>query len=208
MGIQADFSGAFAKTRALKATPQAAKLQAQRWLSETRRDLQASAGAMKKSWAPGKAIGQMPRNIGQYIATTGTGWVLGVGTGLGGTQSVKYAKIQDEGGTTHPKVTERMRRWAWYMAYAGTGAQGEKMFRATFGHAARGMARLAGRQAKERSFGLYRAIALTKKPTLTVPIPASRWFTSIIDRREPVLREMMDPQVVYNVASQMTGGKG
>jgi hypothetical protein len=49
---------------------------------------------------------------------------------------------------------------------------------------------------------------LTKKPFLTVHVPASRWFTKVINRREPVLYELMSAESIYKVASQMSGGKG
>ena len=208
MPITADFSGAIAKTRALLQVPNAAKKQATQWASETVPDLKTSGLAMQKSWNPGKGKSQMGRNVGMNIEGTAALWAITVGTGVGGTLSVKYAKIQDEGGTTHPRVTEKMRRFAWAMAYGGAATQAEKKFRATFKHAARGMAKIAGQQAGQRTFGMWRAIALTDKATLTVHIPASHWFTSVIDRREPILREMMDPETIFNAASQMTGGKG
>jgi hypothetical protein len=208
MGITADFSGAIAKTMALKAVPQAAKRQATQWASQTVQDLKRSASQQQKSWFPGQAKGQMSRNIGMQVGVSPGLWTIAIGTGVGNTVSVKYAKIQDEGGVTHPRVTPKMRRFAWAMAYGGAAARAEKKFRAVFKRAGRGMARTAGAQAGQRTFGMWRAIALTDKATLTVHIPASHWFTSVIDRREPALAEMMSPEVVFNVASQMTGGKG
>ena len=211
MPITADFSGAIAKTRALLQVPNAAKKQATQWASETVPDLKTSGLAMQKSWNPGKGKSQMGRNVGMNIEGTAALWAITVGTGVGGTLSVKYAKIQDEGGTTHPGIIKGMagiKAHAWKMLYGGQAAMAEKKFSATFKHAARGMAKIAGRQAAQRFGGMWWAIAHTDKPYLTVHIPASHWFTSVIDRREPILREMMDPETIFNAASQMTGGKG
>lgn len=38
---------------------------------------------------------------------------------------VKYAQIHNDGGTTHPTVTKKMRRWAWAMYYE----TGDPMFK-------------------------------------------------------------------------------
>ena len=178
MGIKADFSGAFRKTDALQACLPEFRRQATKWSSETVRDLQKSAASMQKTIAHhGHKTSQMQRNLGQVIQSSGTGFQVVLGSGLRGTLESKYARMQDEGGTTHPRVTPRMRRWAWAMY-------------------------------SQYHEGLYKGLALTKKDRLTVNIPASHWFTSVIERREPILREMMDPEVVYNLASQRAGGKG
>ena len=204
MGLHADFSGAFAKTRVLKTTPRAVKLQTTRWLAETRRDLQRSAASMQKSVGPlHKKTSQLARNIGQTITTSGSGWVFSVGTGIGGRVSVKYAKIQDEGGVTHPTVTDRMRRWAWYAYRVEQGVQ-----RRTLKKMLPSMGTKMRKETARMGASKYLAIALTKKAKLDVTIPASHWFTAVIERREPMLREYLDPDVVYNIASQMSGGKG
>jgi hypothetical protein len=121
-----------------------------------------------------KKTSMMGRNIGHLIAAGDDKWTIAIGTGIGGKQTVPYAKYQDEGGTTHPTVTKRMRGWAWYM-YA---------------------------KWKEERF---RWLALTKKSKLDVVIPASRWFTSIIEQRKPILTAQMQPAAVLKVA-EMTAG--
>lgn len=179
MGIRADFTGAVRKTNTLAACMPELRRQATKWSSETVRDLKKSAAAMQKSlqYPGGKHTSQLMRNIGMKVLPTSQLYIA-IGTGLMGTQETKYARIQDEGGTTHPTVTPKMRRWAWAM------------------------------YKKSKGMDKYKGIALTKQEKLTVKIPASRWFTSVIEEREPILLEMMDPEVVWNLASQRAGGKG
>lgn len=68
--------------------------------------------------------------------------------------SVKYAAIHNEGGTvvTHPRITPKMRRFAWAKYYeSGGGAKGQK-----------------GRETGDAA--MWKAMALTKKATLTVRV--------------------------------------
>ena len=116
--VQVDMSGAIKKTAAMLKLPQAAKMQVTDWASKMVLDLQLSAKAQRKSWEKGRAVGQMSRNIGFVISPTAeSGWTVLIGTGVHGRMTVVYADIQDRGGTTHPTVTPRMRRWAWAMMY-------------------------------------------------------------------------------------------
>ena len=117
IGLRADFTGAIRKTETLKALPRAHKYQATSWTAETIRLLMRSAANMQKSSKYKKKTSLMGRNIGQLIAAGDERWTIAIGTGIGGKQTVPYAKIQDEGGTTHPNVTDRMRGWAWAMFY-------------------------------------------------------------------------------------------
>jgi hypothetical protein len=52
----------------------------------------------------------------------------------------------------------------------------------------------------------YKWIAMTKKARLTVPIPESKWFSGVIERRQELLDFMMSPAVVFDMAMNM-GGK-
>ena len=65
---------------------------------------------------------------------------------------VPYAAIHNEGGdiNTHPRITDRLRRYAWHMAYALSGSKG----------------RLPKDLPEEAA--KWRAIALTKKQRLNV----------------------------------------
>jgi hypothetical protein len=201
--VAVDFSGAFHKTAALKALPKAERHIIGQWASDTVQILKRRAAGMQTSVRQygGKKTGQLARNIG-FVIKGGEGvTVAEIGTGVGGTQSVKYAMIQDEGGVTHPKVTEKMRKWAWAMYYQ------------EFGREIRGM-HLRGaerRGAKEtyRAIGnKYMAIALTKQPTLTVRVPASHWFSAIAEARIRDLEEAMKPENQMKVAEGMASAQG
>lgn len=51
----------------------------------------------------------------------------------------------------------------------------------------------------------FKGIALTKKSRLDVRVPGSRWFSSVIEHREPVLSDLMQPDHVMKVAQGMSG---
>lgn len=173
--ITADFSGAIRQTATLLKLNKAHKYVATEWAADTVRILKMQARAMQKS-GKGRKTGQLARNVGMIVGAQEELWTVVVGTGIGGTQSVRYAKIQDEGGTTHPRVTKRMRRWAWFMYY-------------------------------ETGNDMYRGIALTGKKKLDVKIPASHWFSGVLEYRERDLSEMMNPDHVLKVAQGMAGVK-
>jgi len=116
-GLRADFSGAIRKTEMLKAVPRAHKYQATSWTAETVKLLMRSAADMQKSSKYKKKTSMLGRNIGFLVAAGDKRWQIAIGTGIGGKQSVPYARIQDKGGTTHPNVTDRMRKWAWWAFY-------------------------------------------------------------------------------------------
>lgn len=160
-----------AKLNAQRNIPKANKYQLTKWLAETVREAKRSAASMQKA-GKGEKTGQMGRNIGMTVETTGDMTHGLVGTGVGGMQSVKYAKIQDEGGITHPTVTAKMRRWAWAMFH----------------------------ETKDEKF---KWLALTKKGKLDVRIPASKWFSGVIDSRRTLLDEMLSPQYVLKVAETL-----
>lgn len=65
---------------------------------------------------------------------------------------VPYADIHNSGGTTHPRVTRKMRRYAWAMFFRNGGKNGG--------------------EAADR----WKALALTRKETLTVRIPQRRFL--------------------------------
>lgn len=117
IGLRADFTGAIQKTQTLKALPRAHKYQCTSWTAETIKELMRSAAQMQKSSKYKKKSSLMGRNIGKFIGVGDERWTIAIGTGIGGKQTVPYAKIQDEGGTTHPNVTDRMRKWAWWAFY-------------------------------------------------------------------------------------------
>ncbi|HUT61295.1 MAG TPA: hypothetical protein VNA25_25890 [Phycisphaerae bacterium] len=175
MTITANFTGADKKTEMMKKLPLSAKKQLTIWSTGTVKALKEAAGAMQKAYKypGGKKTAQLARNTSFIIESTGAnGWRSTIGTGLRGSQSVRYAWIQDKGGTTHPRVTPRMRKWAWW-AYSESGNE------------------------------MYKGMALTKKSTLNVKVPASGWFTKTVKHREQFLREFMSDMAIMRQAEKM-----
>jgi hypothetical protein len=178
-GIQADFTGAFAKTMILKNIPKATKYQLTRFSADTVKSLKVSAMGMKRADKYRRKSGALARSVGFRIESTGgyyRGTIgTGVGTGVSSRSAEKYAMIQDRGGTTHPTVTKRMKGWAWYMFY----------------------------RTKEEKF---KWIALTKKSKLTVRIPASAWFTSVWEQKLSFLNSnYLNDRVILETAQKMSG---
>lgn len=199
--LQADFAGAIRKTQTLYSVPKAARTLLSIWAAETVKELKRSAAELQRS-GKGKKSGQLARSVSFAVDLAGETYKVSVGTNLPGAGvSSKYAHIQDEGGVTHPTVTPRMRRWAWFMFYK------------SFAGAVKGL-RLSGaarRGAFETFKGMdskYKAIALTKKAKLDVTVPASHWFTRVIDERRPVLAETMLDTAILKKAEEMGGAGG
>jgi hypothetical protein len=164
--LKADFAGAIRKTATLMQVPAAHKLQATYWSSETVKELMASADRMQKS---PKKTSLMKRNIGQKIIGNNSAWSITIGTGVGGKQTVPYARIQDQGGTTaaHDIFPRKGKALAFMRG-------GEMTFLRHVHHPGS-------------------------------KIPASGWFSNVIDKREPILRERMQPDVVLKLAEVMAG---
>ena len=173
MKFTVDASGAVKKTATLQTIHRAAIKQAQTWGGEAVFALKDRVRDMQ-----GAGTGRKTSQLGRSIGMKTTGNIIQIGTNLNRVGDVKYARIQDEGGTTHPRVTPKMRRWAWWMYYKSKQLDAK-----------------------------YKAIALTKKATLTVKIPRSGWFTDTMDTWERVLPAYMDPMVLYREAEKMLGGK-
>ena len=91
---------------------------------------------------------------------------------------VPYAPIHNWGGTTHPTVTPRMRRYAWWRYYAAGG--GKK----------NGTGKTAGGEEAEQ----WKRLALTKKKKITVRIP-QRQFLGTSARLEETIRKELENEV-------------
>ena len=200
--ITADFSGAIRQRATTLKLTRAHKFVVTEWAADTVRILKMQARAMQRS-GPGRKMGQLARNIGVLVGAEEERWTVVVGTGVGGTQSVPYAKIQDEGGTTHPRVTARMRRWAWFMYYKEQGIQ-RRALKKDFPNMPAAMRKETARMASSK----YLGIALTKKEKLDVKIPATHWFSGVLEYRERDLQEMMSPEHVLKVAEGMAAAEG
>jgi|GEM_PF-3543874 len=196
--LQADFTGALKKTLTLHSIPKAARKLLSIWAAETVKELKRSAAELQKS-GTGKKTGQLARSVSFAVDLSGEFYRASVGTNLMASGvSSKYAKIQDEGGVTHPTVTPKMRKWAWFMY--------RKEFRAEIrGLGLRGAAKRGAAETYHAVGNKYLGIALTKKSKLDVKVPASRWFSRVIDERRPVLSEMMLDTAILRKAEEMAG---
>ncbi len=158
------------KRAAIRNIPKAQRYCLERWLAGTVTDAKRSAAAMQAS-GRGRKTGELARNIGMDVQGSTDNFTGLVGTGVK-TKSVVYARIQDQGGVTHPTVTPKLRRFM-FAKFHETGDE------------------------------KFKWIALTKKQRLDVRIPASYWFTSVIEKRTPLLNQAMQPAEVLRVAEAM-----
>ncbi len=87
---------------------------------------------------------------------------------------VVYAPIHNEGGTVHPKITPKMRRFAWakYYELKGGSNGGVKPRKGQ----RKGSSGASSGQAVPEEAEKWKRLALTKKETLTVNIPQRRFM--------------------------------
>lgn len=194
-GIKADFGGALRKTQVLARIPKATKYQATLWGSDTLRMLKERARSMQKA-GKGRKTGQLARNVGMEVSANPERWQILLGTGVGRTLQVKYARIQDQGGAIKMK---------------------DKMLTIPLG-STKGLIRNfpGGFFFKSRAGNLIYAMRSGKgkrariKPLFVlkdqVTLPATHWFSGIVSARKADLGEMMKPGTVLRVAEGMVGG--
>lgn len=191
--IKVDMEGQRLKSSTLRAVPRAFQRNATMWASQTLLYIKKELGSYFRR--PPKELDQ---RLGMKVVKTGPDSaqiLLGTG-GYVGKNEVVYAKIQDEGGWTNPRVTPAMRRWAWAMFYKG------------FKSEIRGMGlRGASKAGAFATFGgegnVFKSIALTKQDRLHVKLQALHWFTRPIAERMPELKATMSPEGVWATAQQM-----
>ena len=87
---------------------------------------------------------------------------------------VVYAAIHNEGGTIHPKITPKMRRFAWAKYYELKGeAKGAQKPRKGQKN---GITKSVGNQPAAEEAEKWKRLALTKKETLTINIPRRQFM--------------------------------
>ena len=83
---------------------------------------------------------------------------------------VVYASIHNDGGTVHPQITPKMRRYAWAKYYElGGGSKGSQKGR-------KGSKKGSGGSAAPLAAEKWKALALTKKKQLTIHIPQRQFM--------------------------------
>lgn len=87
---------------------------------------------------------------------------------------VAYASIHNEGGTVHPRVTPKMRRYAWakYYQLGGGGESAQKGPKR--GKTGKSAGRGGGTNLAEAE--KWKRLALTRKETLTIEIPKRQFM--------------------------------
>lgn len=101
-----------------------------------------------------------------------------------------YSRIHNEGGITHPKVTPKMRKWAWanYYEQVGKVTTNKKT----------GRSYQSWSSDKSAKINFYKAIALTKKTQLNVTIPKRQFMG-----KAPELNSMIKADVLGYVEKIM-----
>jgi len=118
--IRTDFAGQINKSNILRQLPRAFKTNANAWAADTiRYIMQKNQGGGGSFMSFKRAPKEIEQNLKHTFTSTGPqSGILTLGTGgYVGKNPVIYARIQDEGGVTHPTVTPKLRRFAWAMFY-------------------------------------------------------------------------------------------
>ncbi|KAA6347833.1 hypothetical protein EZS27_004698 [termite gut metagenome] len=97
---------------------------------------------------------------------------------------LKYAPLHNWGGTTHPNVTPKMRKWAWRNYFEQTGIKKSDSKKEK-----KEKAESASDNAKK-----WKALALTKKEKLDVKIP-QRQFLGESKELSDEIRQMTDTEI-------------
>ncbi|MBQ9887745.1 MAG: phage virion morphogenesis protein [Bacteroidales bacterium] len=101
---------------------------------------------------------------------------------------VIYAEIHNEGGTVHPRITPKMRRYAWAKYYAlGGDGKGPQKGR----NGAKKVSSATGSAEAEK----WKALALTKKESLTIKIP-KREFMGPSEELNARIRTYVEEEVL------------
>jgi hypothetical protein len=188
--VTVDISGAIKKTAALFKLPAAAKKQVTDWSTESVLVLKRAASNLKKT---DHKSGDLARGVGMSVEIGSSGYNITIGTGVGGTKSVKYARIQDEGGTITAKGKYLTIPFPGVSGTANNYRGNSFVFRSKAGNLI-----IAERKGKN---GLRPLFTLKHQ----VNIPATQWFTYNMEQRVPMLNEAMSEEAVFKRAQELSG---
>lgn len=193
VSIKVDMAGAMRKTATLRSIPRAFRRQGQDWASKTVRYI-------KQSYKGGAVFRRPPAEfdarLDMRVKMQDEELLIVIGTGTEiGLEEVKYARIQEEGGTVrpigHPFLTIPL------PGVKGSASQYPHAFLAV---TARGQWLLAEPKGKT---GIRPLFLLRRQVTL----PARRWFSRPIAQRQSELTQMMSEDAVWARAERMAAGK-
>jgi len=192
MDIRVDLEAAKKLMGELYGLPHATNHIINQWAADTVAMLKRRASGMKKSGA-GRKTGHMARNIGMTNLKGQGQRELVIGTGVGNTKEVVYARIQDKGGEIKAKKK--------YLTIPFPGVMGSARdyVGAFFIKSKTGKLMLCERKGK----GGIRPLFLLKT---SVKIPPTEWFSGIVNPRVRDLDELLTPDNVVKTAQNMAGG--
>lgn len=134
----------------------------EKWKEPLRKGVGTGASANRKTLT---GTGDLGRSI-QYVPGNGEVTIF---------SDLEYSAIHNEGGTTHPRVTPKMRRYMWAMFYKSGG--GKKKSSALSAEAEQ-----------------WKSMAITKQEVLTVHIP-QRQFLGYHDKLQEAVNAKIDEEV-------------
>lgn len=205
MEFKVDIGGAIRKTAILAKVPRAALKQLQRFGANSVKELKRVAAGMKKA-GDGRKTGQLARAVGMRMDNTNR--ILTVGTNVARQTDVKYAKIQDEGGTIRPKGHP-------YLAIPMRGIKDRpkdhpeafviETKRGSVLLVERAWSRAGGAGKGWRGSGYKPGLRALFALVPEVTLPATRWFSGTMMRMGSLLPGYMDEKVLYEEAEKLTG---
>lgn len=207
MEFQIDMKGALHKTATLLALPKAQKHILAQFLNDKVQMLKRRAASMQKTVRnKGTKSAQMSRNIDYTMKGSPELTVATIGTGVGKANHVKYADIQDKGGPVRAKKAnftiqniKGKPTFGPYLTVPLPGTRGSmKDYKGSFVIRTKS-GKLLVVQGKGKGGG-FRPLFVLK---YEVNIPASHWFSGIMDGSEEELMKLMSAEHQLKTAEGM-----
>lgn len=191
MRIERDVTAALRKTATVLNIPRAVRKLTTAWGTESVRILKRSAAEQQRS-GQGRKTGNLARNIDMEHRAAGEVLSVVVGTGVGNTKSVVYARIQDEGGTIRKK-DKRLT-----IPLGQTQGRISDYPDGFFVRSIAGNLLYCQRVGKT---GKLKPLFVLKDE---VRLPPTFWFSGPMRRRVEYLEQIMAPDYIYMQAEAMT----
>jgi len=180
------------RVKALGNFRQAMKYLMTKWLADSVKELKQSASTLRKTGnrKKGGKTAQLSRNIDFTLNLHGEKFDGAVGTGVGRAKNVVYAYVQDKGGTIRKKnkmLTIPLGDTKGYISYYPDGF---------FIRSKKGNVLYCQRKGKN----LVPLFVLKDE----VEIPATNWFSSVMNRRRGEIEKMLSPENIFETALKLT----
>jgi len=191
MTVKADYKGLYKKLKAQKKIPLASGVQLTKFAGKGIKALKrAVSGGILKTRS-----GHLKRNIGHSLTADSKGYKLSIGTGEGGTASVKYARIHNRPKGSSTKVSAKN---AKYLTIPFPGVKGRaRNFSDTFVIKSKsGNLVIAQRTGKRGLKPLF----LLKS---SVDIPGRYWFTGTLKGMRGLLDQFMSAEEILKTAMRL-----